>query len=252
MNEETFRHNADSEDAREPSFIDRLKKDVPEHMKVGNIESYEIVAGLLSREELHEYLDVLKEHHYDSFEHSIRDAVLAVDLGFENDISEEELELLGIAGLLHDLGKQKVESDILNKPAKPSEEELAALDDHPRIGFRLLSDPLFENVKNIVVGHHEWQKRPYPREGEDGRDEIERRENVRSQEDRRSRTDRREVDETIQRLTQILAVADIYESLASKRAYKEPLTKDEIEKILRAEFTGDPQYIIQVLRRHGG
>ena len=52
-------------------------------------------------------------------------------------------------------------------------------------------------------------------------------------------------------LTQILAVADMYESLASKRAYKEPFTKAEVEKILRAEFTGNPQYINQVLRRHG-
>lgn len=251
MNEATFRNNIDSEDAREPSIIDRLKKDVPEHTHVGNIESYDIVAGLLSRKELGEYLEILKEHHNDTFEHSIRDAVLAVDLGIENGTSEEDLELLGIAGLLHDLGKQKVESDILNKPTRPSEEELAALDEHPRIGFRLLSDPRFEKVTKIVVGHHEWQKRPYPRKAKDKRGGTERRENDRSREDRRSSTDRREVDETTESLTQILAVADMYESLASKRAYKEPFTKAEVEKILRAEFTGNPQYINQVLRRHG-
>lgn len=251
MSEETFRNNIDSEDAREPAIIDRLIKDAPEHMKIANVESYDIVADLLLREELHEYLDVLKEHHHDSFEHSIRDAILAVDIGIENGISEEELELLGIAGLLHDLGKQKVESDILNKPTRPNEEELEALDEHPRIGFRLLSDPRFEKVKQIVVGHHEWQKRPYPRKGKDKRGGTVRRENDQSREDRRSSTDRREVDETMESLTQILAVADMYESLASKRAYKEPFTKAEVEKILRAEFTGNPQYINQVLRRHG-
>jgi len=53
-------------------------------------------------------------------------------------------------------------------------------------------------------------------------------------------------------MAQIIAIADIVDALTHKRSYKDAFTKKETEEILRRDFTGDPKFIDQVLRRLGG
>ena len=92
-------------------------------------------------------------------------------------------------------------------------------------------------IKQILVAHHEYQNKPYPRNG------IDRRKIERSGSDRRSNRSQAAV------LAQIVAVADMFDALASQRSYKEALKKSDTETILRNQFTGDALYIDQVLRR---
>lgn len=81
-------------------------------------------------------------------------APLAVAMGYE---STEELNRIVQAGLLHDIGKLKVPEDVLNKPGKLSDEDWAAIRQHPSIGFDHLKamgidDPI---VLAVTRHHHE-------------------------------------------------------------------------------------------------
>jgi HD-GYP domain-containing protein (c-di-GMP phosphodiesterase class II) len=112
------------------------------------------------------------------------------------------------------------------------------LNEHARLGFLALESFKPEIVKHIVVAHHEYQNKPYPRNG------IDRRKTERSGPDRRSNRSQ------VEALAQIVAVADMFDALTSQRSYKEALKKSDTETILRNQFTGDALYIDQVLRRY--
>ena len=128
-------------------------------------------------------------------------------------------------------------ADVLSKTTVLNSSDRASLNEHARLGFLALENFEPEIVKQIVVAHHEYQNKPYPRDG------IDRRKTERSSPGRRSNRSQAAV------LAQIVAVADMFDALASQRSYKEALKKSDTETILRNLFTGDALYIDQVLRR---
>lgn len=200
-------------------------------------QSQDFFSSLVSEGRVRAYLDRLRNHHPETCGHSLRVGLLCVDLGVEEVLEEPELRLLGYGGLLHDVGKLRVPKRILEKNAALDPPELAVMSQHPRLGFLELAEPEYEPVKKIVVAHHEYKRQPYPRSGADRRAKV------------RGRPRRFEEDR-IGLYAQIVAVCDIYDALASPRAYKPPMGPSAIERALRDQFTGDPQYIDEVLRRH--
>ena len=88
----------------------------------------------------------------DTYEHSLRVALLSVDLGYENGLEGADLRTLGLAGLLHDMGKREIDEAILSGTSPLSEDERSAMDEHPRRGARLLEEDLYTKVRQIVVG----------------------------------------------------------------------------------------------------
>jgi putative nucleotidyltransferase with HDIG domain len=88
--------------------------------------------------------------------HQQRVSLLACALAAELGLSAERIEGLRVAGLLHDLGKIAVASEILSKPAKINEFEFAIIKAHPQIGFDILKTIEFPwPVAQIVLQHHE-------------------------------------------------------------------------------------------------
>jgi putative nucleotidyltransferase with HDIG domain/PAS domain S-box-containing protein len=88
--------------------------------------------------------------------HQKRVHELAVAIGQKMDISEEQLEALRFAGLIHDIGKVSVPSDILSKPGKISQMEFEVIKNHSQVGFDLLSKIEFPwPIARIVLQHHE-------------------------------------------------------------------------------------------------
>ena len=89
--------------------------------------------------------------------HSLRVCVLALAFGRHLDLSDEELNLLGIGALLHDIGKMKVPNDIINKPGKLTEEEFALMKSHVPHGVRILEDTHGISPLSVEVAryHHE-------------------------------------------------------------------------------------------------
>ncbi|AVK48436.1 phosphohydrolase [Clostridium sp. MF28] len=144
-----------------------------------------------------------------TYGHSTRVADMAYKLGEVLGMTTEELELIHIAGDLHDIGKIGVPDNILNKPDSLEVGEWELMKNHPYIGYNILSKTsTFEDISRIVLYHHErWDGKGYPK----GLKE-----------------------EEIPFASRILAVCDSIDAMKSDRPYRksisDELCKDEIKK----------------------
>jgi len=88
--------------------------------------------------------------------HQRRVSQLAVAIAREMGLPRERIEGLRVAALLHDIGKVRVPSDILNKPGSLAEPERAIIQTHPEEGYRILKEIDFPwPVAEIVLQHYE-------------------------------------------------------------------------------------------------
>ncbi|MGK5081635.1 HD-GYP domain-containing protein, partial [Janthinobacterium sp. HLX7-2] len=70
---------------------------------------------------------------------------------------DAQVRELGLAGLMHDIGKMLVPQDTLNKPGDLTQDEFTAIKDHPEAGHRLLlaGNGVSEVVLDVCLHHHE-------------------------------------------------------------------------------------------------
>jgi diguanylate cyclase (GGDEF)-like protein/putative nucleotidyltransferase with HDIG domain len=137
-------------------------------------------------------------------------AMMAKQLGF----SPQHIERVRLAGMLHDVGKVGVPDNILNKPAKLTDEEFQIIKMHPELGAQILEHSSLADVRAWVGAHHE---RPdghgYPR-GLSG--------------------------EQVSLEACILAVADAYEAMTSDRAYRSAIgslaARAELQRCAGTQF----------------
>lgn len=96
--------------------------------------------------------------------HSTRVGNMANKLGIYLGIKDDDLEVLHIAGHLHDIGKIGVPDNILNKNGRLDFEEWELMKKHPEIGYNILSKvKSLEDISYIVLHHHErWDGKGYP------------------------------------------------------------------------------------------
>jgi HD-GYP domain-containing protein (c-di-GMP phosphodiesterase class II) len=89
--------------------------------------------------------------------HSIAVAALLIHFGRHLELPEAQVHDLGLAGLLHDIGKMAVPKALLEKPGKLDPPEMAVLRNHPERGHALLSagPPVPEVVLDVCLHHHE-------------------------------------------------------------------------------------------------
>jgi HD-GYP domain-containing protein (c-di-GMP phosphodiesterase class II) len=170
-------------------------------------------------------IDLLREYagKLTDMEHGFCVGLVSLDMGLENQVGPCSLYLLGSAGILHDIGKNGVPEEILNKRSELTAKERKAVEMHSRYGFEMLKAAGLTDVGKIVVAVHELQDNPYPRK------------RIRKR----------------NRLVEIVAAADMYDGLASKRPYKEAFPFSDIEAEMKKNFRGDPKYVTQVLSRTG-
>ncbi len=204
--------------------------------KVFGASSLKIQEAILLDPHVIELLKDLSEHHHDTYFHSLRVGLLSIDLGYEEQLEGRKILTLGLAAHLHDVGKKKIELSIIDKKAALDEKEYSKIKTHARQGFIALSEPEMEEVRSVVIQHHEFQPVSYPRTHTDRRDDVREKER---------RSDHAELNH----LGEILAISDTFDALTSRRAYKAPMPIEEVEQILRDQFRGDPSLINKVLRR---
>lgn len=140
----------------------------------------------------------LKQHDTWTFVHVVNVAILTALTGIKLGYNGKRLENLTLGALLHDLGKVKIPSEILNKPGSLTDEEYSVIKRHPTLGWELLEgNRTLKNVQAIITQHHErWNGKGYPRGLK--KNEI--------------NTD-----------AQIVAVADVFEALTADRPYRKGL-----------------------------
>jgi len=103
-----------------------------------------------------------KDHTTHDHLHRVR--TYAIEIGQELGLSEQELEALRAAALLHDIGKLAVPEHIINKPGRLTREEFEKMKIHPVVGAEILERVAFPYpVVPIVRSHHErWDGSGYP------------------------------------------------------------------------------------------
>lgn len=194
-------------------------------MTLQSPQSNDLVSQLRTKKYLQEHLSALEEHDKDSLAHSIRVGALAMDIGKQNNLSKNDIKLLGIAGLLHDLGKCDIPKEILTKKSELTPDERKEIEKHSLYGFLRLKEKAFATIRKMVVAHHEYTHKPYPRKHQ-------------------------RQDDALSFVTQILAVADMFDALVSERSYKKAFAKAEVREILLTEFTGEKKLVEQALERY--
>ncbi len=140
-------------------------------------------------------------------QHSSRVTRLSLALAKAMNCSNEEQEILNVAGLLHDIGKIGIRDEILLKPGRLNAEEYDIIKQHPVIGAEIMDNlGLWHREKHIVRCHHErFDGKGYP-------DQIKGR--------------------NIPLLARILSIADVYDAIASDRAYRNRMAESKILDII--------------------
>ncbi|MCR5251623.1 MAG: HD-GYP domain-containing protein [Lachnospiraceae bacterium] len=151
--------------------------------------------------------------------HSARVAEYSRRLAEMNGKSEEECDEIYYAALLHDIGKIGISESIITKEGKLTKEEYESIKLHPVLGAQILGS--ISEFPYLQVGaryHHErYDGKGYP-EGLEGKD--------------------------IPEMGRIIAVADAYDAMSSKRSYRDPIPQQKVrEEIVKGTGTQfDPEY----------
>jgi HD-GYP domain-containing protein (c-di-GMP phosphodiesterase class II) len=89
--------------------------------------------------------------------HALDVCVFALLLGVQQELSPPQLEILGAGALLHDIGKTRLPRNLLRKTSPLRAEEQKLVQEHPGLGFSVLSSQsgLNQDVLRIVLEHHE-------------------------------------------------------------------------------------------------
>lgn len=88
--------------------------------------------------------------------HSLNVSLICRQIGKWIKADDATLDMLTLAGLLHDIGKLKIPTELLNKPGKYTDEEFAQVRLHTQYGYELLKPlPLDAHIKLAALSHHE-------------------------------------------------------------------------------------------------
>ena len=174
----------------------------------------EVVDLILSDDKTSLYLLSITSHDFYTYTHSVNVGFLSILLAkalFKNSTAHDMQEM-GAGFFLHDLGKVRIDSSIINKPGKLTDEEKEQLRRHPDLGYKILleTDQLTDECKKIVMQHHErFDGTGYPLKlkGDD-----------------------------IHLYGRICSVADVYDSLTSDRPYRQKIPPFSALKLMKEEM----------------
>ena len=120
--------------------------------------SGEIVVGHIEESGLESWIEIVRTHHNQTYQHSLLVTGVIVAFGQQLKLSQRDRNRLAFAGLLHDIGKAGVPVRILEKPVALTDSENAIMRTHPAIGYELLkkSPEVSAEVLDVVLHHHEY------------------------------------------------------------------------------------------------
>jgi putative nucleotidyltransferase with HDIG domain len=151
----------------------------------------------------------LKTRHEYTYMHSVAVCALMINLARELRFGEAAVRDAGMAGLLHDIGKALMPTDVLDKPGKLTDAEFEVMKTHPVLGRDLLarSSGATHNALDVCLHHHEkFDGSGYP----DGLSEN-----------------------RLSLFARMSSLCDVYDAVTSERCYKRPWTPTEAVQTMR-------------------
>jgi len=178
-----------------------------------------LVEQVFDEGDLFRQMRMMKEKDDYLFVHSINVALLSILVGRWLKLDREQVQQLGTAGFLHDIGKVKVPNAILNKPGTLTPDELSIMQQHAQYGYEMVKnwDWVSPDIAEAVYLHHErLDGSGYPL-GLAG--------------------------DQIGLFPRIVAVADVYDAITSSRSYANKRSPYSAAEVLWEESFGklDPR-----------
>lgn len=154
-------------------------------------------------------ISLLKVSDEYTFKHSVDVATMAMIIAKKLGMKKEEIYDIGIAGLLHDIGKSRIPNEILNKPNRLTDDEFEIIKQHATYGYQIIKEKegIKDSIKLAVLQHHEKSNGTgYPM-------------GVAATQ--------------ICPFAKIISVVDIYDALVTERPYKQGFSqRDAVEMIM--------------------
>jgi HD-GYP domain-containing protein (c-di-GMP phosphodiesterase class II) len=195
------------------AITQELRNDGVDALRKGDIDAALVIAERIVDQMLANApvsVDMVDLRNYDdyTYRHSVNVAVLSTVIGMHMGFTKGYLKELCIAALLHDIGKQMLYPEILNKPGFLTEDEFEHIKEHPQMAYDILKQrmDISAKVRTSVLSHHENEDGSGYPHGLKGNQ--------------------------IFIFAKIIHVADVFDALTSRRPYKQPYAKSEAVEYL--------------------
>ena len=174
-----------------------------------------IVQEAAANPDLFQLFQAVKAKDEYTHQHNIGVGILSTLIGKWLNLADQEVALLSLAATMHDVGKIKVSQEILMKPGKLTKEEFEEIKQHTVLGYNMLRETAGINyrVSLVALQHHERADgKGYPLQL---------------------------LDHQLDKMSRIVAVADVFHAMSSKRPYHDMMPFHEIVSRLRKGFFGE-------------
>ncbi|MFQ5736587.1 MAG: HD-GYP domain-containing protein [Thermodesulfobacteriota bacterium] len=156
-------------------------------------------------------LAMIKNYDNYLYNHSVNVSIMSLALGRSMGLSEDELHSVGVASLLHDIGKTGVAEDIIRKPGGLSSDEWEKIKEHPQLGLNISKrmNGMSETIGRLIFEHHvKYDHSGYP-----------------------------QTSSSLHPLSQIITICDAYDALTTLRVYQTPHNPVDAIKVMN-NFSG--------------
>ena len=190
------------------SFMQEVSLGKTLNVEIAKKAVAECVDSILHAPDALLWMTQLKNRDLYTSQHSMNVCILAIALGRQINLSVQELNNVGLCGMMHDMGKMLVPLEILNKPGKLEPDELKIMQSHAKLGWKLLlsSSGMYGGAIDVAHSHHErLDGTGYPR---------------------------KLIAEQISPYTRIVAIVDMYDAITSDRIYQKGRTHLEAINIM--------------------
>lgn len=185
-----------------------------------------ILEGIQNGVHVVEMLQCIRVYDDSTYVHCVNVALLCNVMGRWLKLPEEEIEVLTLSGLLHDIGKLMIPPAIIKKAGKLTELEYRTIRNHPSSGYSVIENKeLDERIKRAVLQHHEkCDGTGYPNQL---------------------------VGSEIDDFAKIVTITDIYEAMTANRVYREGLCPFDVVELFEQEGLSkyDPVYMMIFIKR---
>ena len=199
----------------------RLMENTPDEEVISAAKTgfYEVIDCILGEDHLNHYLLAIRDYDAYTYSHSVNVGVLSLLIArrYFGHSDRHDLRELGIGFFLHDLGKIRINPDVIMKEGLLSDEEMTEMRRHPLYGFDILKETnqLTTESKLIVLEHHEREDgRGYPYGLYGGE---------------------------IHEYARICALVDMYDALTSDRPYREKMVPYKALNLIKSKLADRTQ-----------